>query len=135
MSDYSLQGLNISTEDFLGAFFSPHETVNVRVFDDRNDKIFSGAKYDKDQGLFSQIVELLREHNSRNRGVFFTVNHGGHNDKDITRINAQFAEIDNLSLEEQLELIKKFPLPPSLIVKTRKSLHCYWLVSRVLSAR
>ena len=130
MSDYSLQGLDISTEEFISAFAEPHEIVYIRVFSDRpkEDSIFTGCKYEQKQALFSQLTECLKQHNAANRGVFFTVNHGGHNDKDITRINAQFAEIDNLSLEEQLELIKKFPLPPSLIVKTRKSLHCYWLV-------
>ena len=130
MSDFSLQGLDISTEEFISAFAEPHEIVYVRVFSDRpkEDSIFTGCKYEQKQALFTQLAECLQQHNAANRGVFFTVNHGGHNDKDITRINAQFAEIDNLPLEEQLELIKKFTLSPSLIVKTRKSLHCYWLV-------
>lgn len=37
-------------------------------------------------------------------------------------------ECDDLPLEEQLAKIQAFPLPPSLIVKTRKSLHSYWLI-------
>ena len=31
-------------------------------------------------------------------------------------------------MEEQLKQIEAFPLEPSLIVKTRKSLHTYWLI-------
>ncbi|MDE5852512.1 MAG: DNA primase, partial [Oscillospiraceae bacterium] len=56
------------------------------------------------------------------------VNYGGHFDRDIERINAQFFECDNASLEEQYEKIKAFPLEPSIIIKTRKSLHTYFLI-------
>jgi putative DNA primase/helicase len=126
MADYSLNGLDISTEEFISAFAEPHEIVYIRVFSDRpkEDSIFTGCKYEQKQAQFSQLTECLQQHNSRNRGIFFAVNHGGHDGASITRINAQFAEIDNLPLEEQLELISKFLLPPSLIVKTRESLHC-----------
>ncbi|MCL1831896.1 MAG: RepB family DNA primase, partial [Oscillospiraceae bacterium] len=82
----------------------------------------------KEQGRFHEIEKELHANNERGRGIFFAVNHGGHDDVSITRINAQFVEMDDMSLEEQLERIKRFPLPPSLIVKTRKSLHCYWLM-------
>lgn len=56
------------------------------------------------------------------------INYGGHEDADITRVNAQFVECDKLSINEQLSRIAGFPLPPSVIVKTKKSLHCYWLM-------
>jgi putative DNA primase/helicase len=36
--------------------------------------------------------------------------------------------MDNASLDEQLQRVQAFPHEPSLIVKTRKSLHCYWLM-------
>lgn len=41
------------------------------------------------------------------------------------RINSW--KCDTLSLEEQTVQIEAFPLPPSMIVRTKKSLHCYWL--------
>lgn len=47
------------------------------------------------------------------------VNFGGHEDSEITRINAQFMECDELPLDEQLKQIEAFRLEPSLIVKTR----------------
>ena len=37
-------------------------------------------------------------------------------------------ENDKLSLEEQLAMIKAFPLEPSLVVKSKNSLHTYWLI-------
>ena len=128
MNNYTLDGLNISSEEFLGAFFEPKEKVCLRVFSDRPESAFSGQKLEVEQGHFSQIAEMLKKHNAQNRGVYFVINYGGHEDADITRINAQFMECDDLPLEQQLEKIHAFSLEPSLIVKTRKSLHCYWLV-------
>ncbi|WP_242965278.1 DNA-primase RepB domain-containing protein [Petroclostridium xylanilyticum] len=37
-------------------------------------------------------------------------------------------ECDSLSFEEQLAAIEAFPVEPSLIVRTKKSLHTYWLM-------
>ena len=67
-------------------------------------------------------------HNEANRGIFFVVNSGGNSDRKINKINAQFFECDTLSLEDQLENISKFPLEPSIIVQTKKSLHVYFLI-------
>ena len=131
LGELSLNGINISTAEFLSAFCEPAENVCFRIIADRNspeNKAFSGSKYEKEQGRFHEIEKELHANNERGRGIFFAVNHGGHDDVSITRINAQFVEMDDVSLEEQLERIKRFPLPPSLIVKTRKSLHCYWLM-------
>jgi len=76
----------------------------------------------------TDITDVLKAHNEQGRGVFFVVNHGGHEDGDIDRINAHFCEMDDIPLEEQLKRVWDFPLEPSLIVKTRKSLHCYCLM-------
>jgi putative DNA primase/helicase len=37
-------------------------------------------------------------------------------------------ECDSLSFKEQLAAIEEFPVEPSLIVRTKKSLHTYWLM-------
>jgi putative DNA primase/helicase len=128
MSEYNLSGLNISPDEFLSAFFEPAEKVCFRVFSDKKDTAFAGAKLEKEQGLFQQIAHLLQNHNEQGRGIFFVVNFGGHEDENIKRINAQFVEMDTTPLDEQLSRVRAFPLEPSLIVKTRKSLHCYWLM-------
>ncbi len=123
-----MQGLNIPAEEFFRPFFDAGETVCLRVFADRKGTPFKGLKLECAAGKIESMTETLRKHNAQNRGIFFVVNYGGHEDSDITRINAQFVECDTLSLDEQLKQIEAFPLPPSIIVKTRKSLHTYWLV-------
>lgn len=122
------KALNIPLEEFLRPFFDPAEKVCLRIFDDKKTGTFKGAKLETAAGKIAALADTLHKHNEKNRGIYFVVNFGGHEDTEITRINAQFMECDELSLEEQLRQIEEFPLEPSLIVKTRKSLHTYWLV-------
>ena len=123
-----MEPLNIPIEEFLRPFFAANETVCLRVFDDKKHSTFKGAKLESAAGKIGGIVEQLQKHNKQGRGIYFVVNYGGHEDVDITRINAQFVECDSLSFDEQMAQIEAFSLPPSLIVKTAKSLHCYWLM-------
>lgn len=132
--------LHIPLEEFLRPFFDAGETVCLRIFDDRRGapagdsplrgdaSIFKGAKLECEAGKIAAMVDTLKKHNAKNRGVYFVVNFGGHEDADITRINAQFVECDVLSIDEQIQQIEAFPIEPSLVVKTRKSLHIYWLM-------
>lgn len=122
------KAVDIPLEEFLRPFFDPSETVCLRVFDDRKVGTFKGAKLECTVGRITSLEDTLKKHNEQNRGVYFVINYGGHEDTDISRINAQFVECDSLSIEEQLAQVEAFPLPPSMIVKTRKSLHCYWLM-------
>jgi putative DNA primase/helicase len=124
----NLDGLNIIPEEFLRPFFEQHEVVNFRVFADKKGDVFSGQKYERQLDKYFTLDEELRRHNEQTRGIFFVINFGGQSDADITRINAQFMECDDLAFDEQIARISAFPLEPSIIVKTRKSLHCYWLV-------
>ena len=62
------------------------------------------------------------------RGTYFIVNAGGTVKNEIKRINAWFCENDTLSIEEQLERLNDCPLPPSVLVIAKKSVHAYWLV-------
>jgi putative DNA primase/helicase len=128
MSHYSLEGLNITAAEFLRPFFAPNETICLRVFSDKPDSAFSGQKLECELSRFEEVEKSLKSHNEQERGVYFVINYGGHEDAQITRINAQFMECDDIPLEEQLSRIQAFALEPSLIVKTRKSLHCYWLI-------
>jgi putative DNA primase/helicase len=73
----------------------------------------------------ASLAETLKKHNSQNRGIFFVVNVGGDSDAEITRINAVFVENDDLSIPEQISRLEAFSLPPSLMVKTAKSIHAY----------
>jgi putative DNA primase/helicase len=123
-----IKALNIPMDEFLRPFFDAGETVCLRVFDDKKAGTFKGAKLECATGKIASILETLQKHNAKNRGIFFVVNYGGHEDTDITRINAQFVECDSLSFEVQLAQIEAFPIEPSLIVRTQKSLHVYWLM-------
>ena len=120
--------MDITAQEVLNSLFNADEKVCLRVFNDRDNDRFPGAKYAIECGKFGRIEETLRNHNAMNRGVFFTVNFGGHNDADITRINAQFVEMDHSTYDEQWKMIDAFPLPPSMVIKTRRSLHTYWFV-------
>jgi len=46
-----------------------------------------------------------------------------------------FVENDNLPIPEQINRLETFPLPPSLMVKTAKSVHAYWLVTDLPASR
>lgn len=120
--------LDISPAEFLRAFSDPAYPLNFRVFDDKKRGTFRGASLSCKWDELGPMLETLRKHNAAGRGIFFVVNAGGQTDAEICRINAQFVESDTLSLEDQLAQVQAFPLEPSLIVRTRKSLHVYWLV-------
>jgi putative DNA primase/helicase len=123
-----LKALSIPVEEFLKPMFDAGEIVCIRVFSDKKGTAFKGLKLEYPAAKISAAVDNLKNHNEENRGIFFVVNYGGHEDSEITRINAQFVECDSLSIEEQLEKIRAFPIEPSFIVKTKKSLHTYWLM-------
>lgn len=120
--------MNIQAEDVINALFNPNEKVCLRVFADRKGYPFSGQKYSCEAAKYNDYTDVLKKHNAANRGIFYVVNLGGDNDKDIIRINAQFVEMDEGSFEEQQAKIDAFALPPSMIIKTRKSLHTYWFM-------
>ena len=102
--------------------------INIRIFSDKKGTGFKGKNLSFNINDFQSKSKVLMAHNEANRGIFFVVNSGGNSDRKINKINAQFFECDTLSLEEQLENISKFPLEPSIIVQTKKSLHVYFLI-------
>ncbi|OXS26519.1 MAG: hypothetical protein BI182_02075 [Acetobacterium sp. MES1] len=75
------------------------------------------------------LQALKAENDGEQRGIFFVVNPGGHRDVEITGVAAQFVEADDLPLDRQWDNLMAFPLAPSIVVRTRKSLHGYWLLT------
>ncbi|GHU35923.1 hypothetical protein FACS1894105_05420 [Clostridia bacterium] len=120
--------ISITPAEFLSAFFAPNDTICLRALADKKPSAFSGQNLWCKADEITTFATTLRKHNEQNRGIFFVVNSGGQNDTEITRVNAQFVESDSLTFAEQEAQLDAFPLPPSIIVKTAKSLHCYWLV-------
>lgn len=122
--------LPVSTEDFIKAFgYSGADNVYCRAFADKGNA--PAANRQAPARSFASMLPELHRLNADNCGIFFAVN-GGNTDaetKSLNKCRAQFMEIDSLPLEEQLQKIKQFALEPSIIVKTRKSLHTYWLLS------
>ncbi|MBO3312621.1 DNA primase family protein [Clostridium perfringens] len=102
--------------------------INIRIFSDKKGSGFKGKNLSFNIKDFQSKSKVLMAHNEANRGIFFVVNSGGNSDRKINKINAQFFECDTISLEDQLENISKFPLEPSIIVQTKKSLHVYFLI-------
>lgn len=123
-----MKTLNIPLEEFLRPFFDTGEKICLRIFDDRKSNTFKGMKIETTLANVNKVDKELHKHNKNNRGIYFVVNFGGHEDSDISRINAQFVECDDLTFDEQQSQIEAFPLEPSIIVKTQKSLHTYWLM-------
>lgn len=70
---------------------------------------------------------LFYKNNHCFHGVHLAIN-GAHTDKEVKKVYAQFFEIDDKSFEEQEQIIKSLKLKPSMIVKTRKSYHIYYLI-------
>lgn len=121
--------LKVTAQDVLNSLFNPDDTVCFRVFDDKKRGIFHGQKFSCVCSQYTSSMEgILKKHNKQGHGIFFVVNYGGQSDVEITRINAQFVESDELSFEEMINRIREFPLPPSMIIRTRKSLHTYWFM-------
>jgi putative DNA primase/helicase len=120
--------VNVSALEILQSLLNPEDTACFRIFDDQKEGTFTGQKLSVECGKYQSIEAMLKQHNKMNRGIFFVVNSGGHDDGSITRINAQFVECDDLSFEEQQKQIDEFSLPPSMIIKTKKTLHTYWFI-------
>lgn len=87
---------------FLSAVYSENDEVCIRVFSDRKaeDPEYKGNKYTEKLKNIDVLLPTLKQHNEKHRGIFFVVNSGGHTDEEITRINAQFVEMDTGSFEE-----------------------------------
>ncbi|WP_018130197.1 DNA-primase RepB domain-containing protein [Effusibacillus pohliae] len=84
---------------------------------------------------FSTLDELkqgirggLRKANSYRNGVFLVVNNGGHCDTSITQVTAHYIDFDKVPWEQQLELLNRFGLLPSIIVLSSRGMHVYWLM-------
>lgn len=117
-----------ATQEFLNFF----KDSIIQTFDDRSFVV------EKDPSLIAcgRLSEInwmeLRDMNARGAGIFFSVNQfaGGRRGKELcTGINAYFVECDTLSIDEQWKLYHEAKIRPSIIVRSKKSLHAYWLCS------
>ena len=122
---------SVSYYDFFTALgYSDRDKLFLRTFNDKDSTEY-GRNYDCILKNFPLFENTLHGENKTDRGVFFVVNGGGQNDeavkKNVRRPKAQFIDIDDYSFEDQVKRVNEFGLDPSIIVKTGRSLHCYWL--------
>lgn len=110
---------------FLSAFFRDDEEIRYRAFPPKNSGI-SGVKKSH-CGLGYDVNQELQFWN-RCFGIYFVVNAGGDCDADIQRYTAFFCECDSLSLDAQNYQLDHSPVPTSIRVETKKSIHAYWLI-------
>lgn len=121
-------------DDFLACFFpTDTEQLFVRGFspkeipEPQREPVFgtpvTRAALTGDRALQNKLKEKNRTH-----GMYFVPNSGGFKESEITRYNAVFCEIDTIPLEAQHDLFDLAPLPPSIRVETKKSVHAYWLL-------
>lgn len=128
VSDRDAADKNISPADFANAIAGKDAEINLRIFDDKKRGVFKPKKLCYKLNELNDHLDKLNKYNAKGYGIFMVINSGGQCNAEITKINAQFMESDNGSFDEQLEKIKAFPLVPSIIVMTAKSLHTYWLM-------
>jgi hypothetical protein len=109
--------IEVSNDDFLGNF--PNHCF--QTFDDKG--------IDKSLTTVSFKDDALKSLNDKGAGIYFTPNQfkNGRKQRDCIGINAWFVENDDNTFEEQYAEILKSPLEPSIVVKSGKSLHIYWL--------
>ena len=115
--------------DFLTPFRREGEAVSLRTFPPKGGK-GEALKIDAslpELGDLSPLQDRLRDLNKK-LGVYFVVNPGGQDDASITRYTAAFVENDDRSIADQHEALNASPLPTSIRVETRKSVHAYWLI-------
>lgn len=125
------QDLNndVSYQDFLKAFgYGIHDTIYLRQFYDPENDPDQARNREVSFSGFDAILPALRDLESKKYGTFFVVNGGGHKKKAVKVARAQFIDIDDYGFEEQIKMLREFPLEASIVVKTAKSLHAYWLL-------
>ena len=117
-------------KEFLSAFFTDKKTtIYLRAISDKGDE--KPHNLEVKLSNYDAIIPTLQNYNNNNQAICFVVNGGGTKDKEVIRsksCTSQFMEIDDYKMESQIKIINAFPLKPSIIVKTKKSLHTYWLV-------
>jgi len=119
----------VPTSEFLKAIFGENGPICLRAFPAKRDKETPDNSPVKLSVTIAELtkgkVRQLRDLN-RTRGVYFVVNTGGHTDAEITRYNAFFCEADDTPIAAQHTAFDAAPIPPSIRVETRKSVHGYW---------
>lgn len=121
-------------DDFLACFFpTDTEPLFIRGFSPKGlpdamktpvyGKQINRKQLSEDKALQNELKAL-----NQHQGIYFPPNSGGFKESEIIRCNAVFCEIDDQPMADQHDAYNYCPLPPSLQVETKKSVHAYWLL-------
>lgn len=124
------QNLNseVSYEEFFQALgYSDKDTIYFRRFKDKGEKD-GGRNSEARLDNLSGILQYLKQENEKDNGIFYVVNGGGQSDGKVKEGRALFIDFDDFDFTEQVRRLNEFKYEPSIIIKTRKSLHCYWIL-------
>ncbi len=128
------QALSVTPDTFLSAFFPDEdERVDLRLLPAKGGTGSSSSIATTRRKIADEFLQHRLKKENEHLGVYFVANSGGGDDKSITRFNAFFAEIDDRSLAEQHRIFDNSPLPTSIRVETKKSVHAYWLLDGAVS--
>ena len=122
--------LHVPYQEFFQAFgYNQNDEIFFRTFQD--DKSRSGPAGGRNMAItvsyLDSIIPTLKRENDAGRGVYWVVNGGGQSDAEVKTGLAAFMELDDIPFADQVRRIADFPLQPSAIIKTKKSLHTYWI--------
>lgn len=111
-----------------GEIFSFQTLYDVKAEHDVDQRLAEEKRLTRTiHGRFDEVVDKLAEMNSEGAGVFVCVNRTtgmGLRGKDVNRIRSFFVDDDTDHLRpEDLELA------PSIVVRTKRGYHFYWLAS------
>lgn len=123
---------SVGYEDYFKALgYSREEAVYLRMISDRPPK----SSQNRECRLYDLVKNLPELHalNRDNSGIFYVVNGGGQKDNQVRQGRALFIDFDDFEFEEQIRRLNQFEHEPSIIVRTRKSLHCYWILAEGLT--
>ena len=115
----------LSTEEFLSLF----EGSYLQTFDDvKNRPGGSLSSLVKMGPKESFTIEDLHQLNAKGAGIFFTPNpcSGGRKEENVTEIRWAYVDMDEGTKEEMMEKINNAPLPPTMIIESKRSYHVYY---------
>lgn len=112
--------------------YDNNETVFLRAFYPQSNSKSKTDKGRKTQAQCSDLpVQQIEDWQKEGRGIYFVVNGGGHQDKDVNSCRAIFYEHDDLDKEISARYWQSLRLPePTFQVDTGgKSIHSYWVLN------
>ena len=112
--------------EFLSSLFSEDEDVYIRLIDDKKRPDHYPQNRNCKLRDLKPMLSDLRTYNNDGYAVHYVPNGGGHKDKEVKTARVQFMECDDLPIEEQYKQLESFPLKPTFLIQTAKSVHCYW---------